>query len=108
MFHVGQKCICIAESWYCPRGYVQPVKGTVYTVRAIFPGIHNPEDRYLHLCEIVNPPRIFTDDVGEGRFHSAMFRPVVERKTDISIFEALLTPAGKQNVVVYHYSRFED
>ena len=55
----------------------QPVKGTVYTVgevTAIYGAV------FISLVEI-------NDDDG---YHSAGFRPVIDRKTDISIFTDML------------------
>jgi hypothetical protein len=48
----------------------------------------------LWLDEIKNPVLRYTDgDVGEIPFAAFRFRPVVERKTDISIFTAMLKPS---------------
>lgn len=76
-FRVGQKVVCIdaSKSW---RGDISDlVKGATYTVREVFmfgvtlDEVPLPED-YLW-------------------FNGHRFRPVVERKTDISIFTKMLT-----------------
>jgi hypothetical protein len=68
-------------------GAIYPTLGEVYTIRAVFPR----EGRLvLHLVEIDNSHLDFDDEPG---FDSEYFRPLVERKTDISIFQAMLTPS---------------
>lgn len=68
----------------------QPVKGGIYTIRDVcwfYDGC------YLRLNEIHN---VAWDDetygLTEPGFMVSGFRPVVERKTDISIFERMLHP----------------
>lgn len=85
-FHVGQKVVCINDSWITvrgPEGGHDPVKGSVYTIEKII----FDDCCYLILEEF------FQDD----EFHSEGFRPLVEKKTDISIFTAMLT---KKNLKV--------
>lgn len=73
-----------------------PVTGTIYTVRDMEPGEGwNAGKVFLRFNELVNDPHV--GDGIEPSFCSSMFRAVVERKTDISIFEAMLTPS-KQRV----------
>jgi hypothetical protein len=82
-FHVGQKVVCVDASdgeWNDIRGGATGylVEGEVYTVASIR---KEPEVTFLRL---------------EGVFSgwaSIRFRPVVERKTDISIFRAMLNPS---------------
>ncbi len=88
MFSVGQKVICIKAPPGAPffpwRAF--PKHGQVYTIRDF------RSDDSLRLVEIQN-------DIGmsglECGFCPRRFRPVVERKTDISIFQALLVPGAK-------------
>jgi hypothetical protein len=100
-FTVGQKVVCVDEvrsslrelaSWF---GITVPVKGGVYTIRKT--GLYNG-DPAVWLCEIVNPAvRYLNGEVMEQPFKAARFRPLVKRKTDISIFTAMLNPS-KQGV----------
>jgi hypothetical protein len=93
-FHVGQKVVCIKrDAWEGDRlgGESFPVFNRIYTVRSI--DAWN-DDRYLTFDEIVNPRHDYrgAGTLAEATFRSDRFRPVVERKTDISILEAILTP----------------
>jgi hypothetical protein len=98
-FRVGQKVVCIAESR--GGGYPddkRPVVGSVYTIRGIEidrRGCIDPIGVLLE--EIVNEPRMYRgyDEPSEVSFASTRFRPVVERKTDISIFTEILRKASK-------------
>lgn len=91
-FRVGQKVVCVddysavALRW----GAACPKIGMVYTIREF-------DDRgsklALRLVEIVNAPakhRNIAEPI-EPAFAVISFRPIVERKTDISIFTAMLT-----------------
>lgn len=61
-----------------------PIFGVVYTIRGF-----DPDGDALLLKEIVNPPHYAGR---ECSFYNYLFRPLIERKTDISIFEAMLSP----------------
>lgn len=101
-WHVGMKVVCVDdvfdESGRNGIGRaceVVPVAGQVYTIRAIgkfYPG--NPEELVIVLNEIVNPvlPYRYGYSVvrSERCFGVFRFRPVQKRKTDISIFTAIL------------------
>jgi hypothetical protein len=84
-FRVGQKVVCIDASGIkksfemCPN---RPVKGCVYTVRSIF-------DDGLLLEEVVNPPNMTwkSGETGEAGWCFHRFRPIVERKDEISFTE---------------------
>jgi hypothetical protein len=85
MFYVGQKVVCVnAGPLVNPIGNVhvapQLEEGRVYTVLAVAAG------KGLLLMEVApSPPH--------PAFNAERFRPVVERKTDISIFRAMLNPS---------------
>ncbi len=93
-FYVGQKVVCVDDE---PGGYPGNApnlaglkSGAIYTVRALREHDHSGNMGLL-LCEIIRP--ILSDDCGrEQPFYIRRFRPAVERKTDISIFTAMLTP----------------
>lgn len=89
-FYVGQKVVLVgwndmpAKEWQA-IGAVYPSVGDVYTVRAILPW---RDSAVLLLAEIDNSHLGYRPEPG---FRQEFFRPVVERKTDISIFERILT-----------------
>lgn len=89
-FHVGQQVVCVnasgLEKHFYPRTRL-PVERTIYTVRELLAIKDKP---LLRLIEIVNHEYDFESGVFEPAFHVSRFRPVVEKKTDISIFTALL------------------
>lgn len=94
-FRVGQKVVCVDDGWanwqladMRSAGISSPIKGEIYTVRAVetLQG-----EAHVWLAEIVNPIVDYSD-VGQNEqgWAPELFRPVVERKTDISVFTRLL------------------
>jgi|HubBroStandDraft_1064217.scaffolds.fasta_scaffold151794_2 hypothetical protein len=99
-FHIGQRVVCITDMhedygshWAlcCPN---RPRKGEVYTIR----GTETIMDvTGCWLEEIVNPIK---ENWGcgcgprEPGFLVENFRPLIERKTDISAFHELLAPTS--------------
>jgi hypothetical protein len=78
-FHVGQKVVCVDDSLPANPWHRQHplVKAQVYVVRE------------LHLYPDCN----CVDIDGSGRmWQHWRFRPLIEKKTDISIFTEMLTP----------------
>ena len=75
---------------------INPEFGVVYTVRAI-DFIEGRE--WLQFVEIVNAKVPYHGGHEEPWFEGDAFRPVVERKTDISVFKALLEPASRMEDV---------
>lgn len=84
-FRVGQKVVCINAPVYSlhPSRYKElPKQGVVYTVRGY------RSSKSILLFEIVSG---FGDDGrGEAGFYASRFRPVIERKTDITVFTEIL------------------
>ena len=83
MFFTGQKVVCVDDK---PRRYpdVEVKVGVIYTIAAfneVFPDA-------VHLVEVAYPRCFWAD----------RFRPLVDRKTDISIFEHLLDPANHKQL----------
>lgn len=85
-FHVGQKVVCIDDEaylggeWHGPH----PVKGSVYTVRAV--GVRHPmvpEEPCINVEEIMREL--------DAPFLARRFRPVKE--TNIDVFTAMLNPS---------------
>ena len=98
-FVVGQRVVMVTEydaqsyARAASEGVTLPTKGSIYTVRGIEPGAGWQSNlTFIWLDELSNPPSC---DGIEPNWDTNMFRPVVERKTDISIFTAMLTPAGR-------------
>lgn len=86
-FRVGQKVVCIRNRWFTRpyKGEVFPSLGEVYTIRALVDYGYGPLG--LQFFEIRNPKYYRSEDCD---FRADNFRPVVARKTDISIFTAML------------------
>lgn len=97
-FTVGQKVVLAvpygeAEQFVAfLNGDILPVPGVVYTIKEIEP-VELDGLVFIRLNEISNP--IPEGKEREAAFNSSRFRPVVERKTDISIFTALLNKTDK-------------
>lgn len=95
-FYVGQKVVCVDDSpWRnigC-RGYPMILRrGAIYTIVAISTGYSDAKIG-LHFAEIrdLGGPRYIAGVPGGPRgYDSERFRPVVEKKTDISMFEEIL------------------
>jgi hypothetical protein len=84
-FRVGQKVVCVNDGPSRFNG--QPsnlVRGNVYTIKASW--LHWLWGLPVVLLDEIDPPG--TND----SFDSTRFRPIVERKTNISIFKKILTP----------------
>lgn len=97
-FHVGQRVVCIGYALAPGQGYgteILPVRGLVYTVRGI--DLNRPYCRCrvgLRLEEIINVPRLYRGyGLDEASFGADHFRPIIERKTSIDIFTAMLKPS---------------
>jgi hypothetical protein len=95
MFHVGQKVVCVNGSAHANYSDIAaPVRGAVYTIREIV--LSEAGNAHFLLVEIRNPARdgFLGQGLGYGRgeprFHHNRFRPIVTRKTDISIFTEIL------------------
>lgn len=99
MFRVGQKVVCVdAESngKYVPCGFGTPLNnnmhglklGSIYTIREL-------DDVFgVAICRLEEIRRDYEPILGnESGFALERFRPIVERKTDISIFTAMLKPS---------------
>jgi hypothetical protein len=102
-FRVEQKVVCVGgngtskppgfwKAWAREWGLALPQRGTIYTVRDT--RIAADGSQRVRLCEIVNPVIEFTDAPDqEPWFWASHFRPIVERKTDISFALAILRKA---------------
>lgn len=89
MFRVGQKVVCVDASQPRITGNKHDLKkGAIYTVAAA--GLIHPSDVKELPCILVEELPDHTDGLWQHRF-----RPIVEHKTDISIFKRLLVPSSK-------------
>lgn len=108
-FRVGQKVLCVDDTpLKPPAGYTlvsklaAPIKGTIYTVREIKPGIVS-ERPCIQVEEIPNQIANVVSSTGEYIveiiWEASGFRPLVERGTEkgMSILRDLL---NKQNQTV--------
>jgi hypothetical protein len=91
MFHVGQRVVCVRNDFTTEYDETIPRKGGLYTIRAIRRG--RCGYAFVQLVEIVNPKINYVNGVDEVAFIVYAFRPVVERPTDISIFQRMLVPS---------------
>lgn len=95
-FYVGQKVVCVNDDWSMKltkwerfkamfrRPDTDPVQGSVYTIREI---VSHEARSWLRFYECENRPEM---GFGEPAYLITSFRPVVERKTDISELTAIL------------------
>lgn len=106
-FSIGQKAVCIDPDYTTfqrtPRlariareefgVYVWPQHLSAYTIRSLS---YRNDRCFLLFEEVFNPDVEIESFFGELGFLSSSFRPLVERKTDISCLEALLIPSRKK------------
>lgn len=95
-FHVGQKVVFVGGDRTGPNVIRIPgclKKGDVYTVREIDP-IYIPYFGHpgIRVEEFIAPSVMWRGRMVEACRTSDAFRPLIERKTDISIFTEMLTP----------------
>jgi hypothetical protein len=87
-FRVGQKVVCVStDAFNSNEGAVGSWLrvDAVYTVSALGAHPRYPDLPCVYLCEVNRT----------APFAASRFRPVVERKTDISIFTEILRKASK-------------
>ena len=89
-FNVGQRVCCVDDSlrnygtWFGIGDLTGLKKGQIYTIRMV--GIYRGFPS-LWLNEIVRDA--FPAEFGEAGYSARRFRPVVERKTSIAIFQRI-------------------
>ena len=98
MFRVGMKVCCVDAD---PRPGYRWVRGekltlnATYTIAAFL--VDDEGDEILHLAEIARSRKARREWSDENLGYAASrFRPVVERKTDISVFREILRKASKK------------
>lgn len=96
-FKPGDPVVCVDDVWPAGSFYgveKLPMKDNVYTVREIFVPSYPFRDRIaVRLIEIQNPVLDYVQGITEAAFDASRFRPLVTRKTDITIFKAMLHPS---------------
>lgn len=100
VWRVGQKVVCIEDfsrSTLIDPRTIAPTVGTVYTLRTIRSDTSDTGIFFL-LAELKNPQVVTFTGYIEQAFSSKGFRPVVDRKTDISIFQRILDDAGGNKI----------
>lgn len=91
-FRVGQKVVCVSVPDFRPEQPNKPILGGIYTVRSV--AVNHQGLPGIRLEEIRNPVGHFTGGFhDEPGFFAWRFRSVVDRKTDISVFKAMLKPS---------------
>lgn len=91
-FYVGQKVVCVDDknrTVFRPGTEEFITCGSVYVIRWL--GFLDREP-VLRLEGVVRPSYARIPEWSDYPFAIDRFRPVVERKTDISIFTKMLTP----------------
>lgn len=93
-FRVGMKVVCILNKpWRPQQGLINmPFYKGIYTVAEI----RTRKDAVgLLFYELKNPVVEFDDtgNIGEPAFSAEYFRPIVERKTSIEVFQRMLNPS---------------
>lgn len=89
MFRIGQKVVCVRGPLGNSDAPYKPKVGQIYTIREIYTDHPCPElGAALRFEELRNPMNPFHKK--EYGFYACRFRPVVEKKTDISVFEEIL------------------
>lgn len=103
MFHIGQKVVCVNDrNSKFRNGFWDGLlkKGNIYTIRWTGEFPWEPDRKCglgVRLIEIHRGLEFINawDDYPFGAYR---FRPIQERKTDISIFTALLNPANHKKL----------
>lgn len=88
-FHVGQKVVCMdASPFLRPHNLVA---GNIYVIDGFDPETE-PGTTGILIAGFDHPTGLDGRLIG---FHPRRFRPVIEKKTDISIFTRMLTSAPR-------------
>lgn len=98
-FHIGQKVVCVDDG--PPEFNLRKEglrRGAIYTVREV--GLRSWFDGApaVRLMEIIRGPKASEtgDEDSDTPFWAHRFRPLIEHKTDISVFKKILADASKE------------
>jgi hypothetical protein len=87
VFHIGQKVVCVDA-----KGTKNLTKGAVYTINSFDSGPGLWRGQLMEFGILLNEAK---PNPGDVAFAPVRFRPVVERRTDISVFTAMLNDAKR-------------
>lgn len=93
--HIGQKVEFIGVGGFpgLPPNDPRPLLGHIYTVRALYTDPWGREPLFgIRVMEIVRETITHAGIVIELGWDRKEFRPIVTRKTDISVFTKMLNP----------------
>lgn len=103
MFRVGQKVVCVYAG---PADPMRPgqasdylKKGAIYTIREVCEFPYAPDRKSgvgIRLVGVYREDDSHNPEWSDYPFGSFRFRPIVERKTDISVFHEILRKASKR------------
>jgi hypothetical protein len=105
MFWIGQKVVCINDGdieglpgatglWYDDEAIH---KGRIYTISGVLPDPVYPDRIIVTLFEVKRRTNCYSIAAYLG-YAIERFRPLVEKKTDISIFTELLNSVNHKNL----------
>lgn len=100
-FRVGQKVVCVDASItgvHCGRPEYELTEDGIYIIRWIGRGIYRLGEFDGVRVEGVVRARRLRDLMDDLPFGAHRFRPIVERKTNIAVFTAMLTPNKRELV----------
>lgn len=100
-FTIGQKVVCVDHMNNSKTSKLPEIqKGRTYKIREIgiqeVEGVGIFDDEITLWLEGISRPYKTPSGAADIGFRCSRFRPVVERKTDISIFKAMLNPSKEQ------------
>lgn len=95
-FRVGQKVVFVDDS--CRPGFAwvnndHPQVGGIYTVAQSYIGVDLLLGEVACITLVEHKRHPIAVALGNEGFKAARFRPLVEKKTDISIFTEMLNPS---------------
>lgn len=89
-FRVGQRVVCVDARHRLVR-VATLTERRVYTIRDVGEEKHYPGEFWVYLEEIHN--QLMWKDGTELGYDATRFRPIVERKTSIKVFQRMLNPS---------------
>lgn len=92
-FRIGQRVACIKEGDWMDALDVpnRPKGGSIYTIRE-----KASDGIGLLFHEIRNPRTLHQEGLTEPAWHPHRFRPLVDRKTSIEVFQKMLNPSPQK------------